>query len=150
MRSVCKPRIAQSALVASSRPWVQITDAVVTKLEVQADQVSVWAEFFVQGIGPSPATAVAISPALLVPGLERWPHVETRRLCSEVKTINKVVGYALFPGDVGKLSMNFGRPMRDLIAGRDAHTREMIEGWRSAWGEEEAERLAAGLAQTAN
>jgi hypothetical protein len=142
--------IAQNALIASSRPWVRTIDATVTKLEVQKDQVFAWVDFSYKAIGPSPATAVMISPKLLIPSAEPFAFEEVRKLCAEEKASGEVTGDALFPGEDGNITNGFGRPMSELISARDAILRRTISGWAQGFGDEEARSVAPQLARAAN
>ncbi len=76
-----------------------------------------------------------VSQKLLIPSAEHFAFEEVRKLCAEEKASGKVTGDALFPGEDGKITRGFGRPMNELISARDAIFRQMINDRTSSlWG----------------
>jgi hypothetical protein len=71
-------------LIASNRPWVELTAIKVTRLEVKKDQVLVWVDFSFRNIGHSPAQVVSIFPELLIPEAQPWGFKEARRICADI------------------------------------------------------------------
>lgn len=149
--ALSQANIAKDTLTATTRPWIKDTGIKVEKLEVQKGQVLVWAEFRFANIGRSPAAELAVFPRLLIPELEPWGFREAKKACDEVRRHpNMVAGSALFPGESGSITMNFGRPMRDIQRGQKAYLKSTYDQWALAFGKEQANQALPSFVRMAN
>lgn len=75
--------IAESALIASNRPWVKITDLTVVRLDVDRDFVSLSANVAVKNVGASPAPRTFIRTKLFPDGSVIDEGREAEAMCRE-------------------------------------------------------------------
>jgi hypothetical protein len=110
---------AEQTFVATTRPWLKITNAVAEKIVIASEQVTIWLTFECTAVGGSPATAFSVHAEILDPSQPAFAHIETRRMIQNILLIENVMGDAIFPGDTVPFQLQIYRSTEEFLLERD-------------------------------
>ena len=117
--------IAEAALVASNRPWIELDEAKAASLTVDRYVISIMVDFKYRNVGHSPAVDVMVHPKLVIGD---WFGALARAICAEFRSSpNGAAEDIVFPDKPGSTRAGTGIMMRDVIADRQEKLRDYIE-----------------------
>lgn len=118
--------IARSALIASDRPWVMLTEIKPASLSLDDEfGTELWVNISAKNIGHSPAQNVSVSAELLIDNFDPSPDQAMVSVCREAQSGSSIMpGQVLFPGqdhDIdGGIARGFGIEAKRIWAARAA------------------------------
>jgi hypothetical protein len=117
--------IANDALVASTRPWIEFDEAKAVSLTVRRDSIFIWVDFKYRNVGHSPAESVLVHPSVVIG--DSFGNL-ARAVCEEIRSTPKGgIEGIVFPDKPGAGRVGIGIMMRDIIADRQKRGRDYNE-----------------------
>lgn len=116
--------IAQKALAASTRPWMQAKEFSIERAAVSEGRAVFSTKLVLKNVGSTPALVVYVRPTLLTADMDPYPRRLVRGACSRAKEIHEpVFNTVVFPGEertITAADLHFSVALGEVRRAREA------------------------------